>query len=245
VVHKIEQYAELVNEKLTGNVGEHSMKMRIALIAIMLAAVPVLMANCHAQTPPKDSTLTVAGHPGEAQLVQVNGKSYIDIETLARLTQGTLSFKANQTILTLPPSNPEPPAPHVSAGFSRAFIQAGIEEMSVIREWRIAIVNAVRNNSPASEDWISAQHRLADKNLELASVAVSTDDDRSAYPLLFAEFNNMQNLSELYLAIRKQATFISPDTFHSSPLEDQILSCARDFVSMTESHEFQDQPACH
>ena len=115
----------------------------------------------------------------------------------------------------------------------------------MIREWRIAIVNAVRNNSPASEDWISAQHRLADKNLELASVAVSTDDDRSAYPLLSAEFNNMQNLSELYLAIRKQATFISPDTFHSSPLEDQILSCARDFVSMTESHEFQDQPACH
>jgi hypothetical protein len=55
----------------------------------------------------------------------------------------------------------------------------------------------------------------------------------------------MRNLSESYLAIRKQATFISPDTFHSSPLEDQILNCARGFVSMTESHEFQDQPACH
>jgi len=223
------------------------MKMRVAAIAAMLTAVPMLLANAHAQTPPKSSTLTIAGHQGEAQLVQVNGKSYIDVETLARLTRGTLSFKANQTILTLPPSELEvqPPAAHATAGFSRAFTQAGIEEMSVIREWRTVIVNAVLKNSPASEDWISAQQALADKSLELASAAASTSDDHSAYPLLSSEFNNMRNLSELYLAFRKQATFISPDTFHSSPLEDQILSCARGFVSMTESHEFQDQPACH
>ena len=223
------------------------MKMRTAVIATVLTAVGMLLANGRAQTPQKGSTLTIAGHPGEALLLQVNGKSYIDIETLARLTQGTLSFKTNQTILTLPPPDAAAPAPapHAVAGFSRAFTQAGIEEMSVIREWRVAIVNAVRNNSPASEDWISTQHRLAEKNLALASAAASTDDDRSAYPLLSTEFNNMQSLSELYLAIRKQGTFISPDTFHSSPLEDQILSCARGFVAMTESHEFQDQPACH
>ena len=223
------------------------MNLRIGGIAIMLATLPMLLTNGHAQTLQKGSTLTIAGHPGEAQLVQVNGKSYIDIETLARLTRGSLSFKANQTILSLPPSDPEvqTSAPHASAGFSRAFTQAGIEEMSVIREWRIAIVNAVLKNSPVSEDWITSQQTLATKNLELASAAASTNDDRSAYPLLSAEFNNMRNLSELYLAIRKQATFISPDTFHNSPLEDQILSCARGFVSMTESHEFQDQPACH
>jgi hypothetical protein len=221
--------------------------MRIAAIAAMLTALPILLANGHAQTPPKPSTLTIAGHQGEAQLVQLNGKSYIDIETLARLTRGTLSFKANQTVLTLPTSEPEapPPATRAPAGFSRAFTQAGIEEMSVIREWRIAIVNAVLKNSPASEDWISAQQALANKNLELASAAASTSDDHSAYPLLTSEFSNMRTLSESYLTIRKQATFISPDTFHSSPLEDQILSCARGFVSMTESHEFQDQPACH
>ena len=35
------------------------------------------------------------------------------------------------------------------------------------------------------------------------------------------------------------------DTFHSGPLEDQILSYARYFVSMTENHEFQDQPSSH
>jgi hypothetical protein len=117
--------------------------------------------------------------------------------------------------------------------------------MGLIREWRIAIVNAVLNNIPVSEEWASAQRRLAEKNLALASAAVSTDDDRSAYPLLSAEFDNMQKLSENYVAMRKQSTAMSPDAFGNTPLEEQILSCARGFVSMTESHEFQDNPACH
>jgi len=222
------------------------MKMILAVLATISAAFLMLPANSNAQTPPKAPTFTIAGHSGEAQLLQVDGKSYVEIETLALLTQGTLSFKTNRTILTLPPSEagaPEP-TPQVKQGFSTAFIQAGIEEMSLIREWRIAIVNAVQNNNPVSEDWVSAHHRLADKNLSLASSATSTDDDRSAFPLLTAEFNNMQKLSELYLTLRKQASAISPDNFDIS-LEDQILSCARGFVSMTENHEFQDQASCH
>jgi hypothetical protein len=228
------------------------MKMIIAAIATVLTAtaLPALLmlpVSASAQTPKNTSTFTIAGHAGETQLLQVNGKSYVEIETLARLTQGTLSFNANRTVLTLPPSNATEQAstPPAKLGFSRAFVEAGIEEMGVIREWRIAIVNAVLNNTPVSEEWVSTQHRLAEKNLSLASAAASTDDDRSAYPLLSAEFNNMQTLSEQYIATRKKAAFISPDTFGSSPLEDQILSCARNFVSMTESHEFQDQPSCH
>ena len=222
------------------------MKIRIAVVAVLLTALLMLPANGNSQTPQKATTFTITGHAGEAQLLQINGKSYVEIETLARLTQGTLSFKATQTTLTLPPSDSggQASAPHAKAGFSTAFVQAGIEEMSVIREWRIAIVNAVQNNTPVSEDWVSTHHRLADKTLALASAAALTDDDRSAFPLLTAEFNNMQKLSELYLAMRKQASFISPDNFDSS-LEDQILCCARGFVSMTENHEFQDQASCH
>jgi hypothetical protein len=49
---------------------------------------------------------------------------------------------------------------------------------------------------------------MAIKNLALASAAASTDDDRSAYPLLSAELDNMQKLSEIYIAMRNQAAFI-------------------------------------
>ena len=223
------------------------MRMRISVVAVLLTALLMLPANGSSQTPQKSTTFTIAGHAGEAPILQINGKSYVEIESLARMTQGTLSFKGTQTTLTLPPSDSgvQAPAPHAKAGFSTAFVQSGIEEMSVIREWRIAIVNAVQNNTPLTEDWVSTHHRLADKNLSLASAAASTDDDRSAFPMLTAEYNNMQKLSELYLAMRKQASAISPDNFNNSSLEDQILSCAQGFVSMTESHEYQDQATCH
>jgi hypothetical protein len=217
-----------------------------ALLAAMLSTLLMLPVEAAAQTPQKSTLFAVAGHPGTAQILQINGKSYVEIEALARLTQGSLSFNANQTTLTLLSADAEAPAATPKkAGFSTAFVQAGIEDMSFIREWRIAIVNAVQKNTPLPEEWISAHHRLAIKNLALASASASTDDDRSAYPLLSAELDNMQKLSETYLDLRNQSAFISPDTFNNTPLEEQILNCAKGFVSMTESHEFQDQPACH
>jgi len=230
------------------------MKMTVAVIVTIFTILPMLPADGSAQAPKKGSTLVVAGYPGQAQLIEINGKSYVEVETLALVTKGTLSFKANQTILTLHAALPEVqasttlPSPPTEAAtkpaLSRAFIQAGVEEISVIREWRNAIVNAVQINTPVSEDWVAARHRLAEKNLALASAAISSDDDRSAYPLLSAEFNNMQKLSDLYLAARNQYKFISPENFGNSALEDQIQSCAQGLASMTENHEFQDQAAC-
>jgi len=50
--------------------------------------------------------------------------------------------------------------------------------------------------------------------------------------------NHMKKLSDLYLAMVVEVNFISTDTFHNSPLEDQILTCAQGFVSMTENASF-------
>ena len=233
------------------------MKTRIAVLAILWTALLALPATSNSQTPQKSTALTISGFSEEAPLVQINGKSYVEVEALARLTQGTLSFNVNRTILTLPSATEGvkalPPAteavkaspPQPKLGFSRAFIQAGIEELSLIREWQIAVVNAVQSNTPLSEDWVSERRSLTEKNLALASAAASTDDDRSGYPLLSAEFSNMQKLSDRYLTMRSQLKFISPDLFDSDLLEKQILTCARGFASMTASREFQDEPTCH
>jgi hypothetical protein len=207
----------------------------------------MLAVSGYAQTPPAAATLTVAGHDGEVKLLQIGGKSYVEVEALARLTKGTLSFKDNRTTLTLPATDPESPAaqPQVKAGLSRTFIQAGIEEMGLIREWRTGIVSAVEKNVPLSEDWASAQHRQAEKNLALASAAVSTDDDRNAFALLSSEFDHMQKLNDLYFALSTHSAAMSPGNFGNGALEDQILSCARGFVAMTETRQFQDQASCH
>src|ERR1035438_5317493 len=81
---------------------ENPMKTIIAVPATVLTVLLMLPVGSNAQTPPKASTFTVAGHAGEAQLLQVKGKSYVEVQALARLTKGTLSFKADRTTLTLP-----------------------------------------------------------------------------------------------------------------------------------------------
>jgi len=220
------------------------MRMRSFALAAVLAALVLVSAGAGAQTATEAATLKVAGHAGQAQLVQVNGKWYVEVEALARLTQGTLSFKGGETTLRLAGTEPEAAAA-VKAGFSRSFVQAGIEEMGLIREWRIALVSAVQNNVPVQAAWAAGQHRVAEKGLALASAAASTEDDRSGVPLLTAEFNNMQKLSDLYLAASQRSTAMSPETFGNDALEVQILTCARGFVAMTETHEFQEQAACH
>ncbi|MGA2966845.1 MAG: hypothetical protein ABSD64_11580 [Terriglobales bacterium] len=247
------------------------MKKRVFAVTTTLAALLMVAAIGHAQAPtqtkpaqskspqtksPSGSspsatatgeTLKVAGYAGQAPILQINGKSCVELEQLARLTQASLTFKGHQIVLSLSAPSAHEPAEETKAkqGFSRSFLQAGIEQMGVIREWRSGIANAIQSGFPLPEDWFSAQRRNADKSLALVSAAMSTDDDHKAFPLLSAELNNVQRLSENYLATRKNAEYIAPGSLDNDPLNQQILSCLRAFAAMTADNKFQDEAACH
>src|SRR5215475_15416317 len=82
----------------------------------------------------QNGTLTIRGHSGESPVIRAGGRSYVDVEGLARITNGSLSFSGNQIILTLPgvdgsPGTHSPTAAEAasSQGFSRDFLRAGIE----------------------------------------------------------------------------------------------------------------------
>ena len=88
------------------------MMKRILLLSLSL----ILLLNLSAFAQ-QNLTLIVTGQPGQAPIVQMNGKSYVDIDALARLTNSSVSIKGNQVILTplgsvpsTPPANPEPSA---------------------------------------------------------------------------------------------------------------------------------------
>ncbi len=100
------------------------------------------------QVPRQSGTLSVQGYPGQVPVIQVNGKSYVEIESLARLTNSSMSFRAKQIILTFPASAEQIAASEKNqpVGFSKEFPRAGIEGLTAIREWRIAIVNAVQGS---------------------------------------------------------------------------------------------------
>jgi hypothetical protein len=218
------------------------------LLLAVLLALPLFALSQAAQ---QNLTLIVNGRSGLATVVQISGRSYVEIETLARVANGSLNFKGNQIILTVPASIagtvPVPPSAiePASRGFSREFLRSGIEEMAAIREWRSVLTNAVLHGYPITDDWLSSYSVQAAKSLARASVALSTDSDRDAQRLLTNEFDNMQKMSNRILELRKSMDYISPDTLENDPLDQRIMNCAHFLASMAAGGQFQDDGSCH
>jgi hypothetical protein len=84
----------------------------------------------------------------------------------------------------------------------------------------------------------------ATQNLRLASVAVNTDDDRSALQLLTNEFNFMKQLSDQLVAAGKSMTYISPDDLAGNPLNQKIVTCGRALGAMAANGQFTDDGSC-
>ena len=216
----------------------------LAKLAVLLA-LPVAAT---AQAPQQAATLAIAGQPERAALVQINGKSYVDVESLARITHGTIRFQGNQTILTLPVSAAtasQPVQPNKPPQLTEEFLRAEIEELTAIREWRVAIVTAVQTNNPVTENWVGGLRRSADSKLTLATAAATTGPDRNAVELLHNEFTNMQQMSDQFLAMHAKSSYSSTDSFDNNPLDQKIISCSRGLAAMAATKQFQDEPTCH
>jgi hypothetical protein len=222
------------------------------LVLTMILVVP-LLALCQAAQ--QNRILVVNGQLGQVTVVQMNGRSYVDLETLARVANGSLSFSGNQITLTLPSSANAPPAAPASTsatsapapanpGFSKAFLKAGIEAMSLVREWHSALANAIQNGFPLAESWLSGYRIQAQAGLRLASVAASTDSDQSAAQLLTNEFENMKTLSSNYVAARQSLDYIAPDALANDALNQKIVNCGHSLAAMAASGQFVDDGSC-
>ena len=80
----------------------------------------------------ESTSLTVSGQQGTAKVVQVQGRNYVDVDGLARITNGSVSFQGNQIVLTLPGAGTGQPASSQSTGFSSGFLTAGIGQPTVV-----------------------------------------------------------------------------------------------------------------
>jgi len=224
-------------------------------LAWMLAAVLLAVSGMAlAQDANQNRTLLVNGQPVSVAVIQVNGRSYVDLEALTRAANGSLSFSGNQIALTLPGSSaisnatPAPaasPAPAANPGFSQAFLKAGIEQMATVREWHTALAAAIQNGIPVAANWLAPYRNQAATNLRLASVAIQTNSDRRAFQLLTNEFQNMANLADKYIAARTNMTYISPDALQSDDLNQRIVACGHSLGSMAASGQFVDDGSCN
>jgi hypothetical protein len=225
------------------------MREKLVRAGLMLVTLLGLAALVLSQAGEQNGTLLVSGHPGQLPVLQVNGKSYVDIEALARLANGSLKFSGNQITLTLPDSaGSSPTAPSetqaANPGFSKEFMKAGIEEMAVIREWRNTLINAVQTGFPLTDEIVNRFRGQALASDALTSAAASTDSDQNAYQLVSKVLDKTQKLSDKVVAARKNLNYISGDSLKNDPLFQQILNCTHALASMAASGQFQDDGSC-
>jgi len=213
----------------------------VLLAAVLFLPVVMLVAQ-------QTSSLTIDGQQGQAKVVQVQGKNYVDVDGLARITGGAIRFVGNQIVLSLPGAAGSAPAPAAQStappGVSKQFLNAGIEAMAQVREWHAALKNAIERGYPLSSEWLDAFRRNAQQGLRLAGVAASTDMDQKVFPLLQNEFNNMSALSDNYMKMTKNLDYIAPNSLENDPLEQKLLTCGRSLASMVSSNTFVDDGSC-
>jgi hypothetical protein len=120
---------------------------------VIFGAMLMLAAMALAQTHVETETLSVPGYQGQATVIRNQGRMFVDVQDLARITKGSLSFEEDRIILTLAPSDASEPDRDTAtkAGFSPAFMRAAIEAMASIREWGGMLQVIVQNGYPVGK----------------------------------------------------------------------------------------------
>ena len=219
----------------------NTIRKSVMLLTILLLPLLVLVAQ-------ETSALLIEGQQGQARVIQVQGKNYVEVEGLARITGGSLRSAENQIILTLPGGANTAPqteqSARAAAALSRPFLSAGIETMREILEWHAALKTAVERGYPLSDVGFGNFRRQIQSSLKQTEAAASTDVDQRALPLLSNEFNTMDALTDKYLKVAASRDYLAPNSLNSDPLDQKLLTCWQSLASMASSNQFVDDGSC-
>lgn len=229
-------------------------KLFIASLSI-LTSTCIVSSGAFSQVKEREVTIVINGRSGQVNAVVVNDKEFIDVHTLARTAQGSVTFQGNRIILTVPAaevaSPPEPVAPEQadSNRLSREFVKAAIEEIALMREWASPLAYAIQNGYPITEQAETQYKAQAASGLKLAEAAIKTDADRSAFQLLTNEFAALEQWSNKLIDARKSMDTakyaMSENALRDDPMSQKIIACGHFLGSMLGSGAFQDDPSCH
>jgi hypothetical protein len=245
------------NTKVRSSLFSRFIRGSVLSVASILLAAGSAGAQKREVTQAKQANrpLVVNGQTGEAPVIQINGRVYVDLGALASIGGGSLDFRANQIVLTIPGSSPSAPASleeperPVPSGLSRRFSMAAIESLAQMREWATTLAYAIEHSYGVTDAWASDYGEKAALSLRTASSSASTPSDQQALQLLTNEFAAVKqasdNLVEAKQTMDTAKYSTSPQALRDEPLSQKIIACYHFLGSMLGSGEFEDDPACH
>ena len=223
---------------------------------LLLLFVLLSCGRMPAQVNPQHRHLVVNGKAGDATVVDINSRTYIDLEALVRIANGSVGFQGRQVTLVLPgseagtrSSNPGSEQPVSHNGLTRNFMIAGIETIAQMREWATTMADAIQRGYGVTEGWAADYRGKAVDSLRQANASVSSDGDRASLQLLTNEFHNVETWSDSLVEAKKSMDTakysMSSGALRNEPLTQQITNCGHFLAAMLGSAEFRDDPTCH
>jgi hypothetical protein len=222
----------------------------ILLFGLVLALAGTLLAQ---STPDKtEKTFVVNGRTVGAAVIQINGRSYVDVESLGEITNGVVTVEPNRIVLTIPVSSssapPDATAPQAPQGLSRDFVRISIAELAEMREWRGAIGTMITYGLAVSGTWSQDYHDRVSTDLTEAMAAASTDSDQNALLLLKNEFDKLAGWANEVVMARQALNAertMDPNTLRNDPVLTKISDCGQFLNAMLVSGVFTDNSSCH
>jgi len=225
---------------------------KLLLVGLILCSTKAAFAQ--AETPNTRKALVVNGKTMEAGVRQIGGHSYVDIETLAQITNGAVTVEPDRIVLTFAPPAAAPAAPATAAAppspevISRDFAAASIGTLADMREWRGAISMMITYGLAVNASWSSDYRDRVEEDLSQNAIAATTDADQNVLPLLRNEFDKLNAWANETLAARQAlngAKTIDPNALKNDPSLAKISECGRFLNSMIVSRTFSDNLSCH
>ena len=192
-------------------------------------------------------TLIVNGKTVDAGVVLVEGRSYVDIEGLAKGIGGSVTFDDNQISLTIP-GPPPPAAPQIPEGMSKEFQKIAVFTLAEMREWKGAIGSVVTSGIPVVGSWSRDYHDRIEADLMQAAVAASTEPDHQALQPLQHEFELLAQWADTVIGEREAlnaARTIDPNSLQNDQSLAKISKCGQFLSSMIVSGAFSDDSSCY
>jgi hypothetical protein len=197
--------------------------------------------------------LIVNGKTVDAAVVQMEGRSYVDIEGLAQGIGGSVTFESNQITLTIPGSTAAAapataaPAPENTEGMSKGFQQIAVFTLAEMREWRGAIGTVVTSGMPVVGTWSQDYHDRVASDLLQATLNASTAPDNQAVQLLQQEYALLTDWANNVVGERKALNAertIDPNSLQNDQSLAKISKCGQFLSSMIVGGNFYDDSSC-
>jgi hypothetical protein len=204
-----------------------------------------------AQSDRKAQTVTINGHTGQVTTYQIEGRTYVDLETLMRIADGAISFRGSDIVLQLPAAVPDSYSSQEASGvaLSQEFMRASLQTLTILKDWTNTLAYGIQHGVPGDGRRMVVFHDRSADALRLAKVAVSSQGDQEALQLLTNHFNMINGWSDKLVAERKRMDTgkysITPDAIKNDETYQKIAACNKFLNVMLPGGTFQDDYACH